>query len=623
MPEITNISSLRIKESSSEIAGEEQLFDAEKPTVIAVENVSMVFNMASEQLNNLKEYFLKIVKHQLFFEEFIALSNISFEVKKGDVFGILGTNGSGKSTLLKIVAGVLEPSEGSVTLNGSIAPLIELGAGFDMDLSARENIFLNGALLGYSKEFIKLHFDEIVEFAEVDKFLDMPMKNYSSGMVARIAFAIATVIVPEILIVDEVLSVGDFMFQQKCENRITELIEEHGVTVLIVSHSNDQIERLCNKAIWIEKGHPRIIGPAARVTELYRLLGGREGSKASEDAILDALVNYPRPKKPGKCKLLNIAGNNSIHVNLKQVDAAWGDEPIKALGLASTFTHTNAVMANGFCGALGIPVVPIGYNELDGALAQWLKNKKPERIYLFDRGSLIEANVLDELKSLITGIDIVTVGEDRDMLGYSCELFEIGYKDRLWNTKAALLPFEDNMESLAAGPYLYHNNIPVFLMKELDDDLSDVAGMLKECGIEKVLFLGSNLPDSQRNTLLAADLDIEVTAESHEAFDSTLAIAEIENGNFEDSTGVLIGNKATSAWPNLLSTGCLGGKLHQPLLLCDCRNLDSIASCISFLEKGKKTEGFNIAGDSGIMDSERALFGRVLAANQEHSYELG
>lgn len=181
----------------------------------------------------------------------------------------MGTNGSGKSTILKIIAGVLEPSKGKCTVNGNIAPLIELGAGFDMDLSARENIYLNGALLGYSKDFINEHFDEIVEFAEVEKFLDMPLKNYSSGMVSRIAFAIATVIVPEILVVDEVLSVGDFMFQRKCENRITQLIEEHGVTVLIVSHSNDQIARLCNKAIWIEKGHTRLMGDAGYVARIY------------------------------------------------------------------------------------------------------------------------------------------------------------------------------------------------------------------------------------------------------------------------------------------------------------------------------------------------------------------
>ena len=223
--------------------------------MVRVDHVSMVFNMASEQLNSLKEYLIKIARRELFFEGFTALDDISFVVKKGDVFGIIGTNGSGKSTMLKIIAGVLEPTKGHCEINGNIAPLIELGAGFDTELSARENIYLNGALLGYSKDFIDEHFEEIVSFfAEVEKFLDMPLKNYSSGMVARIAFAIATVIVPEILVVDEVLSVGDFMFQKKCEDRISELIEKHGVTVLIVSHSNEQIARAMQQSNLDRKG---------------------------------------------------------------------------------------------------------------------------------------------------------------------------------------------------------------------------------------------------------------------------------------------------------------------------------------------------------------------------------
>lgn len=228
--------------------------DDTRESAISVNHVTMVFNIASEQLNSLKEYVIAIAHRELMFKEFTALDDVTFEVKKGDVFGILGTNGSGKSTMLKIIAGVLDPTMGTCKINGNIAPLIELGAGFDLELTARENIFLNGSLLGYSKKFINQHFDEIVDFAEIEEFLDMPMKNYSSGMIARIAFAIATVIVPDILIVDEVLSVGDFMFQRKCERRIMQLIKEHDVTVLIVSHNNDQIERLCNKAIWIEKG---------------------------------------------------------------------------------------------------------------------------------------------------------------------------------------------------------------------------------------------------------------------------------------------------------------------------------------------------------------------------------
>lgn len=237
---------------------------------IEVNGVTMIFNMASEQLNNLKEYFIKIMRHELFFSEFRALKHISFKVRRGEVVGLVGTNGSGKSTMLKIIAGVLEASEGECIVRGNIAPLIELGAGFDMELTARENIYLNGALLGYTKQFIDDHFDEIVEFAELRDFVDMPLKNYSSGMVARIAFAIATVTEPDILIVDETLSVGDVFFQQKCEDRIQHFIKNGDVTVLFVSHSIEQVERICQRAIWIEKGDLRMDGPVAEVCEAYR-----------------------------------------------------------------------------------------------------------------------------------------------------------------------------------------------------------------------------------------------------------------------------------------------------------------------------------------------------------------
>lgn len=244
-----------------------------REVIVDVDNVDMVFNIASERLNNLKEYFIKIMRHELMFKEFRALSDISFKVRRGDVFGLVGTNGSGKSTMLKIIAGVLEPSAGSCSVVGSIAPLIELGAGFDAELTARENIYLNGALLGYSKTFIDEHFNEIVDFAELWDFLDMPLKNYSSGMVARIAFSIATATEPDLLIVDETLSVGDFLFQQKCERRIQSLINDSHVTVMLVSHDTDQIERMCDRAAWIEKGHMRMLGKASDVCAAYRKLG--------------------------------------------------------------------------------------------------------------------------------------------------------------------------------------------------------------------------------------------------------------------------------------------------------------------------------------------------------------
>lgn len=237
--------------------------------VITVENVTMKFNMSKERIDSIKEYFVKLVKGKLMYSEFKALSNVSFTVKKGEVFGIVGLNGSGKSTILKIVSGILKPSEGTVSVSGTISPLIELGAGFDMDLTARENIFLNGYVLGYTKEYIKEKFDEIVAFSELEEFLDVPIKNFSSGMIARLGFSIATLVRPDILIVDEILSVGDYKFQEKCEKRIEEMMSG-GTTVLIVSHSIEQIERLCDRVLWLEQGVVKKIGETLPVCAEYQ-----------------------------------------------------------------------------------------------------------------------------------------------------------------------------------------------------------------------------------------------------------------------------------------------------------------------------------------------------------------
>lgn len=239
---------------------------------VEVRDVEMHFNMSKEKLESLKEYFLKLVRRQLMFEDFVALDKVSFDIKKGDVFGILGLNGSGKSTTLKIISGILQPTKGTVETAGVIAPLIELGAGFDMELTARENIYLNGSVLGFSKKFMDEKFDDIVEFSEMREFLDVPMKNYSSGMVARIGFAIATVTTPDILIVDEILAVGDFLFQQKCEERINAMMKDD-TTVIIVSHSIEQIERLCKHCMWLEKGKVKMIGDAAEVCAAYKNIG--------------------------------------------------------------------------------------------------------------------------------------------------------------------------------------------------------------------------------------------------------------------------------------------------------------------------------------------------------------
>ncbi|KGQ33304.1 teichoic acid ABC transporter ATP-binding protein [Gallibacterium genomosp. 2] len=240
-----------------------------KEIIIKITDATVRFNKATESYSGLKEYIIKMLKRQLMFQEFLALKNINLEIKKGESWGLIGTNGSGKSTLLKLICGILKPYKGNIKVNGSIAPLIELGAGFDGDLTARENIFLNGALLGYKKEFMNKHFDEIIEFAELQEFIDIPVKNFSSGMAARLGFSIATIVKPDILIVDEVLAVGDISFQEKCKKRMEEMLS-NGTTLLFVSHSMEQVRELCSHALWINHGKIQSYGRTEDVIIKYQ-----------------------------------------------------------------------------------------------------------------------------------------------------------------------------------------------------------------------------------------------------------------------------------------------------------------------------------------------------------------
>lgn len=237
-------------------------------TAIKIDHVSMRFNMSRERVDSIKEYLIKLVKRQLFYDEFWALQDISFEVKRGEVFGLIGLNGAGKSTLLKLVAGVLKPTTGNISVEGMIAPLIELGAGFDPELTAKENVYMNGAVLGYDRAYMEQRYQEIIDFSELWDFTDVPVKNFSSGMYARLGFAIATLVKPDILIVDEILGVGDFRFQKKCQERINELMSG-GTTVLMVSHANETIKNFCDRVAWLEGGRIREIGQADEVCAHY------------------------------------------------------------------------------------------------------------------------------------------------------------------------------------------------------------------------------------------------------------------------------------------------------------------------------------------------------------------
>ena len=257
------------EEISSEDVNDESDMTTEKP-IIKVDDVSMVYKTPTLSTSGIKEYIIQLIKHQVNYRTLKALDHVSFDIYRGEIVGIIGTNGSGKSTLLKIISGALNPSSGEVVVDKKKIQLLTLGAGFDMELSAKENVYLNGAILGYNRAQMNEYYDDLVEFSELEEFMDVPIKNFSSGMLARLAFSIATIGKPDILIVDEVLSVGDFRFQEKCEKRIQGMMKED-TTILFVSHSIDQVKKICKRAIWIEKGHIRDDGPSDIVgTEFER-----------------------------------------------------------------------------------------------------------------------------------------------------------------------------------------------------------------------------------------------------------------------------------------------------------------------------------------------------------------
>lgn len=600
MPENVNTSAL-LSDASTSI----DLPD-NRSTMIKVDHVSMVFNMASEQLNSLKEYAIKIAHRELFFEGFTALDDVSLEVKKGDVFGIIGTNGSGKSTMLKIIAGVLEPTSGSCEINGNIAPLIELGAGFDQELSARENIYLNGALLGYSKDFINEHFDEIVEFAEIEKFLDMPLKNYSSGMVARIAFAIATVIVPEILVVDEVLSVGDFMFQKKCEDRISELIEKHGVTVLIVSHSNEQVARLCNKAIWIEKGHTRMMGSASEVCRVYGGLGGRTGSAQAEHHVFDVL------EKSGlmtDVEFDSIVGDDANGTAVRFASLGWKNGFDVAI-LVSGATHINSVMASGLAGALDAPILPTRFENIADVVSAMLREVKPSTIFFIDCGEN-SSRPLGEIKELPWSPNIVEFVNQGNVLDLSLRIHQYGSARNLWGDEIMIVDFSDNPESLAAAPLACSSRSPV--ITTLGDPTPDQLLSIKTISAHKhALVVGDGVSSSVEDALSAQCETIRRIAGATTQ-DTCLALCDTAmRRNDQRKPGpreVFVTSLALSQWPELLGCGSYAAKQGGAILLEDPTDLNGISNCLSFIEERRDqiSDLVFIGKESGLSRLDREL----------------
>ena len=589
MPENVNTSVLEIESELAE--------DSSKKTMIKVDHVSMIFNMASEQLNSIKEYVIAAAKRELRFKEFRALDDVSFEVKQGDVFGILGTNGSGKSTILKIIAGVLEPSKGSCTVNGNIAPLIELGAGFDMELTARENIYLNGALLGYSKQFIEENFDDIVEFAEVEKFLDMPMKNYSSGMVARIAFAIATVIVPEILIVDEVLSVGDFMFQKKCEDRITKLIKEHGVTVLIVSHNNDQIERLCNKAVWIEKGHLRMAGTAKEVCQTYRVLGGHVGSKESEQIVFETLQD---PRKPDMTGIESIEADTRYGIAAKLSSRCYPGGA-KSVILASGEHEMVPLIANGFAGALDAPILLTQNESVPDITAQELTRLNPQTVYVLDGGTVDMDVVRKEVKAALP-LAAINAIEGKDVRELSWAIYEYGEANAFWGAGIALT-YDGCLGDLASlSPYLYSKKCPV-LVKLGEEPVS-----LKMCEMasrkEETLIIGGfkSFPDEGIAPIVGSSVAVHRFVGKDQYDANELINNWIERSVDADSFLVV------SIWhpEDALVVGPFAAKNGSLVMLEDPQDLDSVAHGITYVGGNKKQLRF-VGDRSRFNDLDKEL----------------
>lgn len=585
--------------------------DPNAPTMVHVDHVSMVFNIASEQLNSLKEYAIALSRRELHFKEFYALDDVSFEVKQGDVFGILGTNGSGKSTMLKIIAGVLEPTRGTCRVEGSIAPLIELGAGFDLELTARENIFLNGALLGYSKKFIQQHFDEIVDFAEVRDFLDMPMKNYSSGMVARIAFAIATVIVPDVLIVDEVLSVGDFLFQQKCERRIQSLINDHGVTVLIVSHSNDQIERLCNKAVWIEKGHLRAIGAAKEVCDLYRAIGGRPGSPESEKAILGTVnLDVDTPPQIHSCVFGETFYGTSAEIN------SLSGAPHDICILINGEFNPESRIACSLAGLLDASLYATQHDQLTDVLRQELRHQPPQTIVVVGGNDAVEPSVVSEIGQLCPGSHVIRVEETGTATGI--EAFAFGLESGLrWGKTAILADSQMDFVLISLSAFAFEEKAPVFYL--VDGRIpTEVETALNE--FERIVVVADKdtLPSSAVAEI-APNADL-VRLAANSACEANDLVNRWLAPFFEHRTGVR-GNLAiiTDPYCELDNTliGPLAGRLHAPVIMVSIQNLDEVAHGADLLKTmdNPPSHLLFIGSTLRYTDFDKTFLSRSLCAN--------
>lgn len=583
---------------------------ARQNEIVRADHVSMVFNVANERISSLKEYFIKIIRHELMFKEFTAVDDVSFTIERGDVFGLVGTNGSGKSTMLKIIAGVLEPTKGLCAVNGAIAPLIELGAGFDMELSARENIYLNGALLGYSKAFIDEHFDSIVEFAEVENFLEMPMKNYSSGMIARIAFAIATETIPDLLIVDEVLSVGDFMFQKKCERRITSLIEEHGVTVIIVSHDNGLIERLCNKALWIEKGHTKAYGDAKDVCDLYSVLGGHSGTAQSAKRV-EEIFNSNIPIKPDTIR--SISAEDRYGATIRLLEEAEGLEHAAYAVIAPGESPQTCFIANSVAGLLEAPVLLVRNDSIPDMTANALKRINAETIVLLGLEGQYDVDMASLVSDVVNADVSVISGTTYSKLALAAYAYgqESG---RGWSDTFLITHKDCTSDHISFSPFTYREKVPVFFNSEPGVISEKTCALIGSDACSSLLVCGGfvSFPESSLSGI-SDKVNIERFCAEEGYKSGTMISGWIMRQNcgfaLED---VLV----SSVWfpENAFAAGFYCSRKGSIILMEDPQNLDSVVTTFDYLASNREMVGRLVfLGNSALYsDIDKSILAKSL-----------
>lgn len=585
-----------------------ELFQPDKPVVIGIDGVTMDFNIANQKLNSFKEYFIALAKRQLMFKRFRALEDISFDVQAGDVFGILGTNGSGKSTLLKIISGVLDPTEGDVTINGNIAPLIEMGAGFDYELTGRENVYLNGAMLGYSRDFISDHFDNIVDFSEIGEFIDMPLKNYSSGMVSRLAFSIATVIVPDILIVDEVLSVGDQMFRAKCERRINEIIHDHNTTVLMVSHSSSEIERMCNKAVWIEKGHMRMIGEAKKVSLTYQALGGHKGSQEGERYLFD-LLNKDIGKEFKSVKYIGGRDDFLLNNGINEI-ALKGDGGIDSIVVLDS-NHPKLLSMAIFVAAQveGILVLS-NASKLDAKASEMIAAMNPSNAYIIGTENLdpkltghVENHCAD------ANIEVMQADDYPALSKLIIERFRARGVDA-GDTVAVSLNGGGSAMAVLSG-YLYARKIPV-LVVDPKSDADQFVDDLVDLGFKKaILFHGYEVdPEEMRSALKEQGISTVSLLDKvkGEAVEGALKWISEECDDFDAASITPL------LYPNCSFLSVPLYKNHKVLSIpVDHINMDSMRVACELVSQyqGKLKTMYLIGPDGSFDATDRILFARA------------